>query len=511
MKNKYDNNEQNKQTEQPEQPEQTEQTKQTKQTEQTKQIEQPEQTKIKIKNVFAFASGGFKGIYSMGIWDALLEQMINSKNEYIGQKKFMFTGSSIGSFVATKAYKDIYFYQKEFKQNKSQSKIQISNSVKDSHQKYNELIDNIVEKGNSSKLIKIFTDSNYCVYPIWLVLKGLLNILLGRGYLFNDTAKNKYIDDIIVDKDNNKNTDWLSSRNLSLRLAATDILSGKIISFEKNFNEDNGLPSDNFNNESIIYTDKLNFSNINKILYASSSIPLIFPSQKCYLTTNNTKIEFDESNLDLDNTDNTELFLFDGGASTDMCIGSLVDTIETNKNYSVDKIILFDVVNYYKIFNKQTTKYKPGIINIVSKLIDSYSKYVKYNDLLEAIITYREKIIFPKTVIDNGKEIRGEENIYNYLKKQNKNDYIYMVNIISDTTLEDITDPYTKRKPTVTYYKLDKKYININLNEIIYIGGDIATDIPDVILNQDNIKTLSPYLYKHGKYIATQIFKYMKK
>ena len=146
-----------------------------------------------------------------------------------------------------------------------------------------------------------------------------------------------------------------------------------------------------YNNNTILFNTELTDINIKNVLHASTSIPLLFKPIKCILKDvgNKELIDFDLDKY-LFNSE-IEIDLYDGGISTDFSTSTIFSDILQEK-ITVDTLYIFDVENYYSLFDKNTTNKSSGITGIVNSLINAYDKYVKYNDLLQLLGYFSEKV-----------------------------------------------------------------------------------------------------------------------
>ena len=436
--------------------------------------------KTNIK-VFAFSSGAIKGLYHFGIWDKLIQNMKIDRDS-----KYIFTGSSIGSLVATKAYHDVTMKQQGI------NYVDQQKPYYDQMEKITGI--NIYDLKESEKYvhieaIKIFTNNNYTVNPIWLSLQMLGNMLTFNGALFKDTKKNELIRDIIC-RENLKTDEYDFKINLinELRVSATDMNSGKIISFESHI--DNKINV--YNNKSLLFQSKLCDENIVNVLTASSSIPLVYNQVKCYLKNvdkkNIDEIIFDDNSNTDSNSTLHELKLYDGGVSTDYSTYSLFNDIRNGKIDKIEQFIICDAENYFDLFNvsNKSDNKSSGIVSTIGSLLNNYDKYIKYNDLLEVIgsdlIHIDTKCTPIRSYIDNNKL---------------NNENMYIVEIIATIDKDE-----TQKDITIQLYTCKKAFSNMNIKEIIYIGLNIDMSIYDIISNQSKVVDLIPKMYKQGNKIA---------
>ncbi len=469
----------------------------------------------KIHKAFAFASGSFKGVYSFGIWDRLFYNIAtnytnkgtNKISKCIDENKFMFSGSSIGALGATKAYYDLNM----LKNGKNYNDIKTGKDVNSSQFEYYKLMNKVVGNNiyaqldetdcsdkpvkNTStdpsaqpqELIKIMTNNNYTVNPVYLVLQGIFNILTLNGALFVDTKKNDFIKQYIthhngekgnsiqvpfkIDKYNKED----ESNRTELRVSTTDLSSSKSIIFGTDLDKNS-----KFNNNSISFKCNLNDSNLNQVLFASSSIPVMFNPIKAYLVNNDTEITFNTPASGSASNVKT-LLLQDGGVSTDFCTGSLFDDILEGR-YEVDQLIICDVENYYSMFDYQTNT-GSGLFNVLSKLLDSYDKYVKYNDLLQVVASSAKTI---------------DQQLYNV--SVGNDDKLYITKIISTYDGTKFTTQPTE------YYVLDAKYFTPGLKEIIYVGSTADIGLTSIVTNQSTVLDVIPKMYEQGLKVGQKLF-----
>jgi hypothetical protein len=204
------------------------------------------------------------------------------------------------------------------------------------------------------------------------------------------------------------------------------------------------------------------------VVTGSYSIPFAYKPISYYYDFGTDKISFDGDETKING------YIYDGGVSTDFAITSTYEDSLINETL-IDKLIVFDVGNYYETYNKPSENVKAGFFGTISGLINQLDNYVKYNDLLNMTCYMQDNP-------DNG------DNEDNYVK-------------IKKIMLTENLDINTSK---IQYVK--KRMINVNVKEIIYIGTDYFGKTTDIFNDQDKLKNIIKNQYIKGYEVGKQIY-----